>query len=132
MCLILFGYRIDANRPLIVAANRDEFHGRAATQANFWPDNDNVLAGRDEVAGGRDDAGPGLVVHPEPGEVQDAVLVPPDRSSTSSSFHLESTGAQHKSRLQNKKAPVGADLHGPDHGELSQLHPQRGQSLFRI
>ena len=52
MCLILFGYRIDANRPLIVAANRDEFHGRAATQANFWPDNDNVLAGRDEVAGG--------------------------------------------------------------------------------
>ncbi|NKC00353.1 MAG: hypothetical protein GKR90_17955 [Pseudomonadales bacterium] len=52
MCLILFGYRIDPNRPLIVAANRDEFHGRAAKPANFWSEDKNVLAGRDEVAGG--------------------------------------------------------------------------------
>ena len=52
MCLILFGYRVDASRPLIVAANRDEFHGRAATPANFWADNDVILAGRDERAGG--------------------------------------------------------------------------------
>lgn len=52
MCLILFGYRVDPTRPLIVAANRDEFHGRAAMPANFWPDNTSILAGRDEVAGG--------------------------------------------------------------------------------
>lgn len=52
MCLILFGYRIDPERPLIVAANRDEFHGRAAAPADFWPDDDNVMAGRDKVAGG--------------------------------------------------------------------------------
>ena len=37
---------------LIVAANRDEFHGRASLQANFWVDAPHVLAGRDEVAGG--------------------------------------------------------------------------------
>ena len=52
MCLILFGYQVDPTKPLIVAANRDEFHGRAATPADFWPDHDLILAGRDEVAGG--------------------------------------------------------------------------------
>ena len=52
MCLILFGYRIDPDRPLIVAANRDEFHARAASVADFWPNDANILAGRDEVAGG--------------------------------------------------------------------------------
>lgn len=52
MCLILFGYRIDPERPLIVAANRDEFHARPADPAGFWSDNDNIVAGRDKVAGG--------------------------------------------------------------------------------
>ena len=29
MCLILVGYQPDSDRPLVVAANRDEFHERA-------------------------------------------------------------------------------------------------------
>jgi uncharacterized protein with NRDE domain len=52
MCLILFGYGIAPDRPLIVAANRDEFHTRRTSQAEFWQEDSNVLAGRDEVAGG--------------------------------------------------------------------------------
>ena len=52
MCLILFGYRTSPDYPLIVAANRDEFHERESAPAQFWVDHQHVLAGRDLVAGG--------------------------------------------------------------------------------
>ena len=52
MCLILFSYRPDSNRPLVVAANRDEIHERASQAAMFWGDAPTILAGRDLVAGG--------------------------------------------------------------------------------
>jgi uncharacterized protein with NRDE domain len=52
MCLILFAYRTYADAPLIVAANRDEFHGRPSAAAHFWEDAPQVLAGRDLLAGG--------------------------------------------------------------------------------
>ncbi len=38
--------------PLLVAANRDEFHQRASATADYWADNPHVIAGRDLVAGG--------------------------------------------------------------------------------
>ncbi|MCC5873188.1 MAG: NRDE family protein [Gammaproteobacteria bacterium] len=52
MCLILLAHRVHPEFPLIVAANRDEFHGRAAAAASFWQDQPQVLAGRDLEAGG--------------------------------------------------------------------------------
>lgn len=52
MCLILFGWRVRPELPLIVAANRDEFHARAAAPAAFWSDQPVVLAGRDLQARG--------------------------------------------------------------------------------
>ena len=52
MCLILFAYRVRPEMPLIVAANRDEYHNRPAQSAHFWPDAPDMLAGRDEFAGG--------------------------------------------------------------------------------
>jgi uncharacterized protein with NRDE domain len=52
MCLILFGFHASDVYPLIVAANRDEFHGRESAPAQFWDDHKQVLAGRDLVAGG--------------------------------------------------------------------------------
>lgn len=52
MCLILLAHRVHPEFPLIVAANRDEFHGRAAAAADFWQDAPEVLAGRDLEAGG--------------------------------------------------------------------------------
>lgn len=52
MCLILFAYRTMPAHPLIVAANRDEFHARASREVHFWDDLPGVLAGRDLQAGG--------------------------------------------------------------------------------
>jgi uncharacterized protein with NRDE domain len=51
MCLILFRFRPQTEEPLLVAANRDEFHARASAQADFWQDEPQILAGRDLVAG---------------------------------------------------------------------------------
>jgi len=52
MCLIHFGWKARQDYPLIVAANRDEFHGRPAAPAAFWPDKPAILAGRDLEAKG--------------------------------------------------------------------------------
>lgn len=51
MCLLLLAYRVHASYPLIVAANRDEFHERAAEPAHWW-DAPSIFAGRDHEAGG--------------------------------------------------------------------------------
>lgn len=51
MCLLLFAYRVHPDFPLVVAANRDEFHRRPAAPADWWPEGD-ILAGRDLQAGG--------------------------------------------------------------------------------
>jgi len=52
MCLILFAWQAHARYPLVVAANRDEFHSRPAAAAHWWADAGDVLAGRDLQAGG--------------------------------------------------------------------------------
>ncbi|MDH5579328.1 MAG: NRDE family protein, partial [Betaproteobacteria bacterium] len=52
MCLILVAWRVHADYPLVVAANRDEFHSRPAARATFWDDRPEVLAGRDLQARG--------------------------------------------------------------------------------
>ncbi|HSG90978.1 MAG TPA: NRDE family protein [Pseudomonadales bacterium] len=52
MCLILFAQGMHPDWPLILAANRDEFHARSTAPASFWTDHPQVLAGRDLQAGG--------------------------------------------------------------------------------
>ena len=52
MCLILVAWKVHDDFPLVVAANRDEFHARPASSAAFWPDNPGILAGRDMQAKG--------------------------------------------------------------------------------
>jgi uncharacterized protein with NRDE domain len=52
MCLILIGWRTHPDHALVIAANRDEFHARAASSAAFWPDHPEILAGRDLQARG--------------------------------------------------------------------------------
>ena len=47
MCLIVLAWRAHPRFPLVVAANRDEYHGRPAAQAGFWGDQPSILAGRD-------------------------------------------------------------------------------------
>ena len=52
MCLLIFSYRVDPNYPLVLAANRDEFHARPTAAARFWPEHPRLLAGRDLEQGG--------------------------------------------------------------------------------
>lgn len=52
MCLIVVGWRIHPDFPLIVAANRDEFYARPSAPAGRWPEAPHVLGGRDLEAGG--------------------------------------------------------------------------------
>jgi uncharacterized protein with NRDE domain len=52
MCLILVVWRRHPRYPCLIAANRDEFHSRAAEPAHWWQDRPQILAGRDLVAGG--------------------------------------------------------------------------------
>ena len=52
MCLILLSWRQRADFPLVLAANRDEFHARPTAAAAFWPEAPQLLAGRDLLGGG--------------------------------------------------------------------------------
>jgi len=52
MCLILLAWRQHEKFPLVVAANRDEFHARPAERAGFWKDQPTILGGRDLEAKG--------------------------------------------------------------------------------
>jgi len=52
MCLILLAYHVHPSYRLILAANRDEFYERPSLPADFWEDQQNVLAGRDLKEGG--------------------------------------------------------------------------------
>ncbi len=52
MCLIFLAVNHHPRYKLIIAGNRDEFHGRATAPADFWPDAPDLLAGRDLEAKG--------------------------------------------------------------------------------
>ena len=52
MCLIVFAWKVVPGLPLFAAANRDEFHARAAAPAKWWDDHPDIYAGRDLAAGG--------------------------------------------------------------------------------
>lgn len=52
MCLILFAFRHHPRYPLVVAANRDEFHERPTAPASLWETVPPILAGRDLLCGG--------------------------------------------------------------------------------
>jgi len=52
MCLIAFAWRAHPHYPLILAANRDEFHHRPTAAAGFWAEAPQLLAGRDQQQGG--------------------------------------------------------------------------------
>lgn len=52
MCLIAFAWRHHPRFPLVVAANRDEFHQRPTAPAAFWSESPEILAGRDLLGRG--------------------------------------------------------------------------------
>jgi uncharacterized protein with NRDE domain len=52
MCLIVFAVQSHPQRPLLVAANRDEFYRRPSAALEIWPEDPQVMAGRDLQGGG--------------------------------------------------------------------------------
>lgn len=52
MCLIVFAWRPSHALPLVVAANRDEFHARPSLPLAAWEDAPAIIGGRDLEAGG--------------------------------------------------------------------------------
>ena len=52
MCRIVLSFWQHPDYPLILAANRDEFHARPTRDAHWWPDKPGVVGGRDLQAGG--------------------------------------------------------------------------------
>ena len=52
MCLIVVGWRVHPQYPLVVAANRDEFHARPSATIARWAEAPQVIGGRDLEAGG--------------------------------------------------------------------------------
>ena len=52
MCLVLLAVGARPGLPLVVAANRDEFHARPSAAAHRWPGDAGIVAGRDLEAGG--------------------------------------------------------------------------------
>ena len=52
MCLIAFAWRSHSRYPLVLIANRDEFHARPAAAADADPEVPEVYGGRDLVEGG--------------------------------------------------------------------------------
>ncbi len=52
MCIAYIALACHPDWPLIIAANRDEFHARPTLAAAYWKQNPDLLAGRDQRAGG--------------------------------------------------------------------------------
>ena len=52
MCLIAFAWHSHRRYPLVLIANRDEFHSRPAAAADFDPEHAEIYGGRDLVQGG--------------------------------------------------------------------------------
>lgn len=52
MCTVIFGWRVFPEAPIVVAANRDERLERQASEPRVWSAETDILAPRDEEAGG--------------------------------------------------------------------------------
>jgi uncharacterized protein with NRDE domain len=52
MCLLVIAWKTHPKYRLVLAANRDEFHDRAAAPLSWWQDDPRILGGRDLKAGG--------------------------------------------------------------------------------
>jgi uncharacterized protein with NRDE domain len=52
MCLLVIAWHAHADLPLVIAANRDEFHARPSAPLAWWQPDERLLAGRDLTAGG--------------------------------------------------------------------------------
>ncbi len=52
MCLLIIAHQVALEYPLLVAANRDEYHARPTAVSDFWAAHPELLAGKDLLQGG--------------------------------------------------------------------------------
>jgi uncharacterized protein with NRDE domain len=52
MCLLVLAYGVDPERPVVLAANRDEHYARPSSAVAAWADEPDIVAGRDLSQGG--------------------------------------------------------------------------------
>jgi uncharacterized protein with NRDE domain len=52
MCLLICAHQVAREYPLLVAANRDEFHARPTSVSDYWAAHPELLAGKDLQQGG--------------------------------------------------------------------------------
>lgn len=52
MCILFLAIQQHPDYPLIIAANRDEFHDRPSASMHYWEAHPDILAGRDLLKGG--------------------------------------------------------------------------------
>ncbi|MGQ8363809.1 NRDE family protein [Glaciecola sp. 1036] len=52
MCILFIAVNQHKDYPLIIAANRDEFHARPTLASHWWQPESHLLAGKDEMASG--------------------------------------------------------------------------------
>jgi uncharacterized protein with NRDE domain len=52
MCLAVFAWKVHPKYKIVLAANRDEFYARPTLQAAEWPDQPDIIAGKDLKAEG--------------------------------------------------------------------------------
>lgn len=52
MCILFVAVNQHKDYPLVIAANRDEFFARETAESHYWKPSQNILAGKDLVAGG--------------------------------------------------------------------------------
>lgn len=52
MCILFIAVQQHQDYPLIIAANRDEFHARPTAESAFWQEHSDILSGIDKTAGG--------------------------------------------------------------------------------
>ncbi|QLE83734.1 NRDE family protein [Shewanella sp. Scap07] len=52
MCILFVAYQVHPDYPLIVCANRDEFHHRPTQGLHLWQQPQGIIAGKDLEAGG--------------------------------------------------------------------------------
>lgn len=124
MCLVVVALAAHPRYSVVVAANRDEFHARAALPAHWGerPPYAGVLAGRDTVAGGtwmgvRRDGRWALVTNVREGQRNDS-LAPSRGGLVPAVLNAEHTPAMALAALKRRADPyngfnlLAGDLHG--------------------
>ena len=123
MCLVVLAFDSHPDFSLIVAGNRDEFHARPTQDARWWPDDKNILGGRDLLAGGT-----WLAVHRN-GRF---ATVTNYRDAEAKSGKLRSRGHLVTEFLQSGLSPIDylQNIDGDDYAGFNLLVADAGQLAY--